>query len=158
MVKNLTANVGGLKRCGFDPWVGEIPWRREWQPTPVFLPGESHGQKSLVGYGAIGLQSIRHKQLGTHTSGLYIFRSHAYWECLQALENKLSWNSETAHFTQLTYFSAQLTLFCCCLFPVGENLLLQPMYFWCNYHFRVGMYLLLLLLSHFSRIRLCATP
>ena len=38
------------KRCGFDPWVGKIPWRRVWQPTPVFLPGESHGQRSLVGY------------------------------------------------------------------------------------------------------------
>ena len=33
----------------FDPWVRKIPWRREWQPTPVFLPGECHGQKSLVG-------------------------------------------------------------------------------------------------------------
>ena len=33
------------KRCRFDPWVGKIPWRRVWQPTPVFLPGESHGQK-----------------------------------------------------------------------------------------------------------------
>ena len=38
------------KRNGFDPWVGKIPWRRAWQPTPVFLPGESHGQRSLVGY------------------------------------------------------------------------------------------------------------
>ena len=38
------------KRCGFDPWVGKIPWRRVGQPSPVFLPGESHGQKSLVGY------------------------------------------------------------------------------------------------------------
>ena len=34
---------------GFDPWVRKIPWRRAWQPTPVFLPGESHGQRSLVG-------------------------------------------------------------------------------------------------------------
>ena len=32
----------------FDPWVGKIPWRRRWQPTPVFLPGEFHGQRSLV--------------------------------------------------------------------------------------------------------------
>ena len=38
------------KRHGFDPWVGKIPWRRSQQPTPVFLPGESHGQKSLAGY------------------------------------------------------------------------------------------------------------
>jgi len=38
------------KRPGFDPWFGKIPWRRAWQPTPVFLLGESHGQRSLVGY------------------------------------------------------------------------------------------------------------
>ena len=37
-------------RPGFDPWVKRIPQRREWQPTPIFLPGESHGQRSLVGY------------------------------------------------------------------------------------------------------------
>ena len=34
----------GHKRCGFDPWVRKIPWRRAWQPTPVFLPGEPHGR------------------------------------------------------------------------------------------------------------------
>ena len=39
---------------GFDPWVGKIPWRRQGQPTPVFLPGESHGQRSLVGYSPRG--------------------------------------------------------------------------------------------------------
>ena len=38
------------RRHGFDPWVRKIPWRRVWEPTPVFLPGESHGQRSLVGY------------------------------------------------------------------------------------------------------------
>ena len=38
------------KRCGFDRWVGKIPWRRTWQPTLVFLSGESHGQRSLTGY------------------------------------------------------------------------------------------------------------
>ena len=37
------------KRYGFEPWVGKIPWGRAGQPTPVFLPGESHGQRSLVG-------------------------------------------------------------------------------------------------------------
>jgi len=40
------------KRCGFNPWVRKIPWRRAWQPTPVFLPGESHGQRGLAGYGS----------------------------------------------------------------------------------------------------------
>ena len=36
-------------RCQFDPWVGKSPWRSKWQPTPVFLPGKSHGQRSLAG-------------------------------------------------------------------------------------------------------------
>ena len=39
---------------GLDAWVGKIPWRRAWQPTPVFLPGESHGQRSLMGYSLWG--------------------------------------------------------------------------------------------------------
>ena len=38
------------RRPGFISWVGKIPWRRKWPPTPVFLPGESQGQKSLAGY------------------------------------------------------------------------------------------------------------
>ena len=44
-------SLNGVKcrRPGLDPWVGKISWRREWQPTPVFLPGESLGQKSLEG-------------------------------------------------------------------------------------------------------------
>ena len=37
-----------------DPWVWKIPWRREWQPTPVLLPGKSHGQRSLIGYSPWG--------------------------------------------------------------------------------------------------------
>ena len=42
------------KRCRFDPWVRKIPWRWKWSPTPVFLPGESHGQRSLAGYSPRG--------------------------------------------------------------------------------------------------------
>ena len=38
------------RRCGFDPWVGKILWRRKWQPAPVFLPGKSRGQRSLAGW------------------------------------------------------------------------------------------------------------
>ena len=47
VVKNPPANAGD--RRGFYPWVGKIPWRRSWQPIPVFLPGKSHGQRSLAG-------------------------------------------------------------------------------------------------------------
>ena len=42
------------RRPGSDPWVGMIPWRREWQPTPVFLPGEFHLQRSVAGYSPWG--------------------------------------------------------------------------------------------------------
>ena len=55
MVKELAYNAG-------DPGSiprGKIPWRREWQPTPVFLPREFHGQRSLVGYGPWG-SIVRH--------------------------------------------------------------------------------------------------
>ena len=46
----------------FNPWVRKIPWRRKWQPTPIFLPGESHGQRSLVGYSPWGCkESDRNK-------------------------------------------------------------------------------------------------
>ena len=50
VVKESVCQCRRLKICGFHLWVRKIPWRRKWQPTPVFLPGESHGQRSLVGY------------------------------------------------------------------------------------------------------------
>ena len=49
VVKNPPANAGDM-RHGLNPWVWKIPWRRAREPTPAFLPGESHGQRSLVGY------------------------------------------------------------------------------------------------------------
>ena len=52
VVKNPPVNTGD--RPGFDPWLGKIPWRRAQQPTPAFLPGEPHGQKSLASYGLYG--------------------------------------------------------------------------------------------------------
>ena len=60
VVKNLPANAG-------DPWVGKIPWSRKWQTTPVFLPGKSLGQRSLLGYRSMGLQRIRHDWACIHT-------------------------------------------------------------------------------------------
>ena len=52
--KKSTCQCRRLRRCRFDPWVGKIPWRRAWQPTPVFLSVKSHGQRSLVGYSPKG--------------------------------------------------------------------------------------------------------
>ena len=54
-------------RHRFDPWVGKIPWSRTWQPTPVFLPGESHRQWSLAGYSPWGPKAWdTAEQPGTH--------------------------------------------------------------------------------------------
>ena len=56
--KEPTCQCRGCKRKEFDPWIGKILWRREWQLPPVFLPRESHGQKSLVGYSTWGLKEL----------------------------------------------------------------------------------------------------
>ena len=67
VVKNAPANAGDVDSIpGFDPWGGKIPWRRAWQPTPVCLPGESHGQRSLAGYSPWGRrESDTTEQLST---------------------------------------------------------------------------------------------
>ena len=61
MVKHLQ-----FGRPRFNPWVRKIPWRRKWQCTLLFLPGKSHGQRSLAGY--IGLQRVGHNLLTKHIS------------------------------------------------------------------------------------------
>ena len=53
------AKAGDIRE-EFDPWVEKIPWRREWQPTLVFLPGEFHGQRSLAGYSPWGCKRVGH--------------------------------------------------------------------------------------------------
>ena len=56
--KESTCNVGDTGDLGLIPGLGSnlLPWRREWQPIPVFLPGETHGQRSLAGYSPWGLE------------------------------------------------------------------------------------------------------
>ena len=77
------------RRRGFNLWVREIPWRRKWQPTPVFSPGESHGQRSLVGYSPrdrkesdttewlhfTSLQSLQYQGLAEYIIRLHYIRS-----------------------------------------------------------------------------------
>ena len=58
------------KRHGFDTWVGKILRKRKWQPSPVFLPGKSHGQRSLAGYSKLGC-----KELDTTEAAEYIMRN-----------------------------------------------------------------------------------
>ena len=62
------------RRRRFDPWVRKIPWGRKWQPTLVFLPGESHGQRRLVGYSLWG-----HKELETTEHAHMIMTLEGHW-------------------------------------------------------------------------------
>ena len=59
LVAQLVKNLPAMKdmRPQFDSWVSKIPWRRKWQPTAVFLPGESQGHRSLAGYSPWGYKS-----------------------------------------------------------------------------------------------------
>ena len=59
-------------RCGFHHWAWKIPWRRVWQPTRVFLPGESHGERSLVGYSPWGRRDLGHDCALMYTQSLSI--------------------------------------------------------------------------------------
>ena len=69
VVKNPpSARAGDMRDVGSIPGLGRFPWRREWLPTPVLLPGKSHGQRTLAGYGPwVAKSQTRLKQLNTHT-------------------------------------------------------------------------------------------
>ena len=78
------------KRCGFDPWVGKIPWSRGWQPTPVFLPGEFRGQRNLVDYIVHGVRynSVTKQQCPFLLQNVsFVYPVHltsaliTYWNC-----------------------------------------------------------------------------
>ena len=62
------------RRCGFNPWVGKIPWRRKWQPIPVLLSGKSHGQRILIGPSSWDLKE------SDMTERLH-FHFYTYWNC-----------------------------------------------------------------------------
>ena len=66
-VNNQPASAEDTVRHGFDPWVGKIPCRRAWQPTPVFLPGEAHGWGSLEGFSPQSLKELDTTEAAYHT-------------------------------------------------------------------------------------------
>ena len=71
--KELACQCRRQKRSRFYPWVGKMPWRRNWHPIPVFLPGKFHGQRSLVGYSPWG-----HKESDTTEQLTYCFLDSTY--------------------------------------------------------------------------------
>ena len=80
------------RTLGFNLWFGNIPWRRERLPTPVFLPGEFHGQKSLS-MGSSGLQSMESQRLG-YTEGVntYTYQREAEEDLTQKRKVIWHWN------------------------------------------------------------------
>ena len=73
------------KRYVFDPWVRKIPWRRKWHPTPVFLPGKSHGRRSLAGN-----SPWAHKESHSTSMDKSVFMG-ALGSRLEAVKLKCSW-------------------------------------------------------------------
>ena len=61
------------RRHGFDPWVRKTPWGRKWQPTPVFLPGKSHGQSSLEGHSPWGRKRVGHNLAAKQQQGRWLY-------------------------------------------------------------------------------------
>ena len=76
------------RRLGFDPWVGKIPWRSKWQLTQVFLSGESHGQRSLLGYSPWGRRELDMTKVTEHIRTQ--FNTHC-WECNMHLKSAYFW-------------------------------------------------------------------
>ena len=75
----MSAHNAELERPGFDPWVGKIPWKRKWQPTPVLLLGKSHGQRSLIGYSPWGRKESDTTERFHFTSLLYLLKTVREW-------------------------------------------------------------------------------
>ena len=88
LVAQTVKRLPTMRETQFDPWVGKIPWRRKWQPTPVFLPGESHGRRSVVGY------RPRDRQESDTTERLHFHFKKAMAPHSSTLAWKIPWTEE----------------------------------------------------------------
>ena len=84
--KKSTSQCQRLRRHGFIPWVERIPWRRKWQPTLVFLPGKSHGWRSLGGCSSWGPE-----ESNTTSLSLFTFHFHALEKEMATHSSVLAW-------------------------------------------------------------------
>ena len=100
------------KRCGFDPCVGKIPWRRAWQPTPVFLPGESYGQRSLVAtVHSVAKSWTRLKWLSTRTQRVDRWKPLVIYHSLQASDSKGQARTPVAFLTMVWVIPGTYSMF-----------------------------------------------
>ena len=88
------------RRLVFDPWVDKIPWRSKWQLTLVFLSGESHGQRSLLGYSPWGLRELDMTEVTEHIRTQ--FNTHC-WECNMHLKSAYLLNLPVMPFSSVQF-------------------------------------------------------
>ena len=127
------------KRLGFDPWVRKIPWRRAWQPTPVFLPGESHGQRSLVGCGPWGHKELDMTEVTQHTRKGNLTIAIKY-TLLQQLNGSIFCKTKHPNLTIYCGFSAMFSVWHTplCHLAGWDYLLITAFWYLSNSTFWVG--------------------
>ena len=94
VVKEFACQCRRHRRLRLHPWVGKIPWRRKRQPTPVFLPGKSHGQRSLVGSSPGGCKELDMTELASTHNNLLLFSCPFYHPLEKAMaphSSTLTW-------------------------------------------------------------------
>ena len=105
--KESTCQRRKQKRQGFDSWVGKVPWRRKWQPTPVSLPGKFNGQRSLMGYSPWGHnESVEWtgSRVSLKGAGSPSVRDHSGVWTVHTHRRKMDWNLTSAIFTHFLFF------------------------------------------------------
>ena len=111
------------RRCRFHPWVRKIPWERKWQPTPVFLPGKSQGERNLAGrLQSMGSQRVRHDWRTEHAYAPFTLHWNTSWAKFSIFPRWVTWPdyrlaaslSTSVHYTvyqSLFYESTNLATF-----------------------------------------------
>ena len=114
VVKNPPANAGDIRDTCSTPGSGKTPWRRARQPTPLFLPGESHGQRSLAGYSPAGCKESDTTAMTEHTHArgpLFICDCSTIYnerEPKSQKKNRSGFQGEKASFYSIDFMSEQL--------------------------------------------------
>ena len=98
------------KRLGFGPWVGKIPWRRAWQPTPVSLPGEFRGQRSLAGFSPWGRNESDTTEALMHPC-FFLLYTMIYWENGNIWYTQVNWMNSGASIWSLVHPWFRTSLF-----------------------------------------------
>ena len=132
MVKNLPA----MQETGFDPWMGKIPWRREWERTPVFLPREFHGQRSLESYSPWGRKRLdMTEQHPLSLNQQFSTRLHTgiTWADFKRCRARVRPDHEdrTRDIASARRPTPKLSRSCVCLFPVMPLWLPRPVSVFC---------------------------